>query len=269
MERLGEVRSLLPQHVNILALTATATKEVRIKVGNTLGMVRPVVVALSPCKKNLCYSVVAFTTVSETFKPLLDRLKKDRKTCPRTIVYCQSFNTCADIYIYLAHGLGFQLTEPMDAPNVPRFRLVDMFTSVTDQHHKEEIISLFTKPSQLRVVIATIAFGLGLDCPDVRQIVHVGLPEDIESYIQETGRAGRDGRPALATLLKARTYHLCEKSMKEYAANTTVCRRDVLFQPMEKYTHEHLGSSCMCCDICAHSCNCECCHENLASFVTL
>ena len=242
MERLGEVRSLIPQRVNLLALTATATKEVCLKVSSTLGMMRPVVVALSPSKKNLSYSVGTFTTFSETLKPLLDRLKKERGGCPRTIVYCQSFNTCADIYIYLARGLGFQLTEPMVAPNIPRFRLVDMYTSVTDQHHKDEIIPLFTKPSQLRVVIATIAFGLGLDCPDVRQIVHVGLPEDIESYIQETGRAGRDGRPALATLLKARTYHLCEKSMKEYAANTTVCRRDVLFQSMEKYTHEHLGS---------------------------
>ena len=159
-------------------------------------------------------------------KPLLDRLKKERGGCPRIILYCQSFNMFPDIYIYLhvARGLGFQLTD-------------------TDQHHKDEIISLFTKPSQLRVVIATIAFGLGLDCPDVWQIVHVGLPEDIESYIQETGRAGRDGRPALATLLKARTYHLCEKSMKEYEANTTVCRRDVLFQSMERYTHEHLGSN--------------------------
>jgi len=99
MERLGEVRSLIPQHVNILALTATATKEVRLNISRTLGLVRPVVIALSPCKKNLLYSVGTFTTVSETFKPLLDRLKKDRGACPRTIVYCQSFNTCADISI--------------------------------------------------------------------------------------------------------------------------------------------------------------------------
>ena len=64
MERLGEVRSLIPR-VNLLALTATATKEVRLKF-STLGIVKPVVVALSPSKKNLSYSVGTFTTFSET-----------------------------------------------------------------------------------------------------------------------------------------------------------------------------------------------------------
>lgn len=267
MDGLGEVRSLLPPHVHIMALTATATRSLRTSVGNTLGMVRPVLVALSPCKKNLLYDINPFSTVSETFKPLLDRLWKDREVCPRTIIYCQSYNTCADIYIYLAHGLGCELTEPIDAPNVPKFRLVDMYTSVTDGHQKDTIIRLFTKESQLRVVVATVAFGLGIDCPDVRQIVHVGMPEDIESYIQETGRAGRDGKPALATLLKARTYHLCEKSIKDYVANTTLCRRDCLFQYMDEYAHEHVGSICQCCDVCTQSCKCGCCSEKLSSFV--
>ena len=128
--------------------------------------------------------------------------------------------------------------------NIPRFRLVDMYTNVTDKHHKDIIIELFTRPSQLRVIIATIAFGLGVNCPDVRQIVHVGMPEDVESYIQETGRAGRDGDTALATLLKARTYHHCDKNIKEYTANTSICRRDTLFQFMPNYTREQLGSNC-------------------------
>ncbi len=110
--------------------------------------------------------------------------------------------------IYLSRGFGCELTEPVDAPNIAKFRLVDMFTSVTDQAHKDTTISLFKKPSQLRVVIATVAFGLGIDCPDVREIIHVGVPEDIESYIQETGRAGRDRKPSLAILLKARVYHI-------------------------------------------------------------
>ena len=89
-----------------------------------------------------------------------------------------------------------------------------MFTSVTDAQHKDLIISSFTMPSHLRVV-ATVASGLGINCLDVRQIVHVGMPDDLESYIQETGRAGRDGQPAFITLLKARIYHVCEKSIKD------------------------------------------------------
>ena len=101
----------------------------------------------------------------------------------------------------------------------------------------------------------------------MRQIVHVGMPEDIESYIQETGRAGRDGKPALALLLKARVYHICEKSIKEYITNTTSCRRDTLFQFMDNYTPQEISSKCLCCDICACSCKCGCCSDKAASFV--
>lgn len=109
---------------------------------------------------------------------------------PKTIIYGQSFSVCADIYIFLRGELGTNFTEPVHAPDVPSFRLVDMFTSVTDSWHKTEIIQLFKKRSSLRIVIATIAFGMGVDCADVRQILHVGLPDDTSSYIQETGRAG-------------------------------------------------------------------------------
>ena len=54
---------------------------------------------------------------------------------------------CAGIYIYLSRGLGQDITEPVDAPKIPKFHLVDMYMSVTDQAHKEVIINLFTKPS--------------------------------------------------------------------------------------------------------------------------
>ena len=75
-----------------------------------------------------------------------------------------------------------------------------MYHSCTDPEIKDHILLNFSKPSHLRVVVATIAFGMGVDCPDVHQIVHIGAPNDVESYIQETGRAGRDGMQSVAIL---------------------------------------------------------------------
>ena len=63
---------------------------------------------------------------------------------------------------------------------------------------------LFTKPSQLHIGIATVAFGVGIDCPDVHHVIHLGPPDNLESYVQETGRAGRNGSVAYATLLKTK-----------------------------------------------------------------
>ena len=182
----------------------------------------------------------------EAFGPLLARLKKDRVSTPRTIVYCHSYSMCADIYLYLLKNLGDEFTEPIDAPNVPKYRMVDMYTSVTDQPQKELIIELFTHQTHLRVVIATVAFGLGIDCPDVRQVFHVRMPEDIESYIQESGRAGRDGLCSLVTLLKSRSYHVCERDIKDYCSNVTKCRRVALFENMENYNYLEAKSKCMC-----------------------
>ena len=131
---------------------------------------------------------------------------------------------CADIYFQ--KGLCKDMTEPVDAPNLPEFRLVEMYTSVVEQTQRDIILQHFTTESQLRIVIATVAFGMGVDCSDVRQVVHVGPPNDIESYIQETGRVCRSGEQSLATLLSVKGFMYTSKAIKEYVQNTTVCRRD-------------------------------------------
>lgn len=264
------MRSILPAGLNIMALTATATKTLRYSVSRTIGMCDPVVIAVPPCKKNIMYSVKAFESVADTFKPVVERLKLERTNMPRMIIYGRSFSVCADVFLYFKSQLGENITEPIDAPDLAKFRLVDVFTSVTDQSQKDGILDAFTRDSQLRIVIATIAFGMGSDCPDVRQIVHIGSPDDIESYIQETGRAGRDGQLSLATLLIANErWQHADDSMKEYLENNDKCRRDFLFKDMDEYHHLDMGSKCMCCDVCLQSCMCGSCTDNDKSFVFL
>ena len=98
-----------------------------------------------------------------------------------------------------------------------------MFTSCTDDPVKDQIITSFTKSQTLRLVCATVAFGVGLDCPDVHVVVHLGMPEDIEAYIQETGCAGQDGLPTEASLLNKRpAQDIQRKTLETTAIPNTV-----------------------------------------------
>ena len=100
---------------------------------------------------------------------------------------------------------------------------------------------------------------MGIDCPDIRQIIHLGAPDDIESYLQGTGRAGRDRRQAHAVLIKGKTHHHIEPFMVDYVENSTLCRREVLFKDFDNYVPPDLVSKCMCCDVCSLHCTCKKC----------
>ena len=251
----------------MMALTATATKTDRISVSRTLGLRCPFILTRSPAKPNIAYAVANFTDVPTTFEPLAEKLAVDKCSFPKTIIYGQTFSKCGDIYSYLRHKLGQKFTVPDDAPDIPEFRLVDMFTSVTGSDHKAQILKLFKDKKTLRVVVATVAFGMGVDCPDVRQVVHIGPPDDICSYIQETGRAGRDGQLSIATLLKARVYHKVDEDMKLYVSNVSECRRKVLFSDTDNYEQVQIATECLCCDVCARLCDCGECAFKLKGFV--
>ena len=164
--------------------------------------------------------------------------------------------------------LGEAATEPIEFPNISRFRIIDMFTACTTSDVKETIISSFTKPDgRLRIVVATIAFGMGLNCPNVRRIIHWGPPSDTESNIQETGRAGRDGDTAHAHLYYTKreiSGDLVEGSMKAYCVNNTDCRRHCLFSDFDTYEKTECNG-CMCCDICASTCCYTSCSASIMS----
>ena len=143
------------------------------------------------------------------------------------------------MYLYLKNCLGKEFNEPIGAPDWTQFWLIDMFSACTCADVKDDILKFFCLPnSSLRIVIATIAFGMGIDCSNARRVIHWGVSENVELYLQETGRAGLDYKPAIAILyvggpdLAAR--HL-EDDIKEYYENKVCCRREVLLKHFDMY----------------------------------
>ena len=149
---------------------------------------------------------------------------------PRIIIYCRRYEEFSKLYIFFKNGLAEKFLEPSDAPDKSEFRLVEMFTRITDEEVKLRIIKFFGSNSHLRIVCATVAFGMGIDCSDVRQVIHLGAPNDIESYIQETGRGGRDDRLSLGTLLVVnRNNQFRTKGMITYKKKTIVGAEEICY----------------------------------------
>ena len=100
---------------------------------------------------------------------------------------------------------------------------------------------------------------MGIDCPDIRRIVHWGMPATLE-YVQETGRAGRYGQPSVAILYQGkRSKNATDRSLL-YKSNTAHCRRKLLFEEFLMCSECDLNvSGCSCCDVCEALCDCIIC----------
>ena len=266
---LGEVRSSLSRQVKLMALTATATKVTRRSVERSLGMVSAMIVCDPPNRPNIKYNVCLNPgTLEVVFAPLMEELRSNRNQMDKVIIYCRTYDSCSMIYLYFKARLQREMTEPIGCVDLARFRLVDMFTACTTQTVKEVILTEFCKPNgNLRVVVATVAFGMGLDCPNVRRVIHWGPSADLEKYVQETGRAGRDGLSSAATLYVVDTTAFpTEDSMKEYYKNRDKCRRFLLLDHFETGNKDEefrkrvrASSLCQCCDVCEIICVCDSC----------
>ena len=266
--RIGELRSLMERNIKIMALTATATNELRKKVSALLCMIEPYVIALSPDKANVLYAVREVGEYSVIFRHFLMEITTKRTLLPRIIIFCKNKGDCGRLYTYFKANMGQEFTDPPGASEqLPDHRLIDMYFQGTEPAVKDAILKNFTSPSRLRIVICTVAFGMGVDCSDIRMVIHLGAPSDIEMYVQEVGRGGRDGLPTYALLLNsARLLKNCSKAMLDYCSNARTCRRTVLFQDFEKTGSVSTSTGCDCCDICGKSCNCNSCKSKLQQF---
>ena len=165
----------------VLALTATATPQVRQDVLRALGMREPEVVVTGFNRPNLTYRVIP-TKKKEGKLPLV--LQTAREAGGSGIVYCFTRKECEELAAELRRA-------GLDAEH---------YHAGLDAARRSEVQERFMT-DELSVVVATVAFGMGVDKPNVRFVVHAAAPPSLPNYLQESGRAGRDGEPATCVLI--------------------------------------------------------------------
>ena len=183
----------------LLAATATATKRVQQSIITNLGMRDPLVLVGGFNRPNLHFSVHRCKSENEREDKLTRALPKLSALGGSGLIYCATRKQCEQVF------------EAADAALAPLGQRAGMYHAGLDADLRNQMQREWLE-GERQVLVATNAFGMGIDKPDVRFVVHCACPDSLESYYQEAGRAGRDGRRSRCVIL----YHFADRRTREW-----------------------------------------------------